>query len=96
MRHGLDPWSGKIPPAVEQLSPCATTIPVLWSPWAATNELKCLEPVPCNKRWHGPEKAMHRKEEQLQLERSLCSEEDPAQKTQHNQIYIYIYRYIKK
>ena len=23
--HGFDPWSGKIPHAVEQLSPCATT-----------------------------------------------------------------------
>ena len=23
--HGLDPWAGKIPQAVEQLSPCATT-----------------------------------------------------------------------
>ena len=24
-RHGLDPWSGKIPHATEQLSPCTTT-----------------------------------------------------------------------
>ena len=23
--HGFDPWSGKIPRAAEQLSPCATT-----------------------------------------------------------------------
>ena len=23
--HGFEPWSGKIPHAVEQLSPCATT-----------------------------------------------------------------------
>ena len=23
--HGFDPWSGKIPHAAEQLSPCATT-----------------------------------------------------------------------
>ena len=23
--HGFDPWSGKIPHVVEQLSPCATT-----------------------------------------------------------------------
>ena len=29
-RHGFDPWSGKIPQAAGQLSPCATTIePVL-------------------------------------------------------------------
>ena len=28
--HGFDPWSGKVPHAVEQLSPCATaTEPVL-------------------------------------------------------------------
>ena len=28
--HGFDPWSGKIPHAAEQLSPCATaTEPVL-------------------------------------------------------------------
>ncbi|XP_061006717.1 zinc finger protein 124-like [Dama dama] len=31
-RHGFDPWSGKIPRAREQLSPCATiTEPVLTS-----------------------------------------------------------------
>jgi len=29
-RHGLDPWSGKIPHAAEQPGPCATTLePVL-------------------------------------------------------------------
>ena len=28
--HGFDPWTGKIPHAAEQLSPCATTTePVL-------------------------------------------------------------------
>ena len=25
-RHRFDPWSGKIPHAVEQISPCTTTI----------------------------------------------------------------------
>ena len=30
-RHGFDPWSGKIPHASEQLSPCTTaTEPMLW------------------------------------------------------------------
>ena len=30
VRHGFEPWSGKIPHAAEQLSPCATTTePVL-------------------------------------------------------------------
>ena len=27
--HGFKPWSGKIPHAAEQLSPCTTTEPVL-------------------------------------------------------------------
>ena len=31
-RHGFNPWSRKIPQAVDQLSLCATTVePVLWS-----------------------------------------------------------------
>ena len=30
--HGFEPWSGKIPHATEQLSPCTTTTePVLYS-----------------------------------------------------------------
>ena len=37
--HGVEPWSGKIPHAAEQLSPCTTTTePVLWSPQATTTE----------------------------------------------------------
>ena len=40
--HRLDPWSGKIPHAKEELSRCATaTKPVPWSPGAATTELAC-------------------------------------------------------
>ena len=35
--HGFDPWSGKIPCAVEQLSLCA-----------ATTEPVCQGPMPCN------------------------------------------------
>ena len=39
--HGLEPWSGKIPHATEQLSPCATTTePVLYSPRATTAEAR--------------------------------------------------------
>ena len=35
----LRPWPEKIPHAVEQLSPCTTTIePVLWSPQPAPTE----------------------------------------------------------
>ena len=63
-RHGYHPWSRKIPHAVEQWSPCPTTIePVLQSPGAAT-ELMCysywsprtLEPMLCKKRSHHTEK----------------------------------------
>ncbi|XP_055257161.1 T-complex protein 1 subunit zeta-2 isoform X2 [Moschus berezovskii] len=52
-RHPL-PWSGKIPHAAEQLSPCSTAVePVLWSLEATTTEPTCcnfqslhaLEPV---------------------------------------------------
>ena len=43
-RRGLDPWSGKVPHAAEQLSPCATAIePLLWSPRTATPEALSLE-----------------------------------------------------
>ena len=38
-RHKFDPWSGKIPQAVDQLSLCATTVePVLYSPGTTTTE----------------------------------------------------------
>ena len=40
--HGLHPWSGKIPHALEQLRPCAITIePVLQSLATTTNESMC-------------------------------------------------------
>ena len=39
-RHRLDPWSGKIPHATEQLNPCVTII----------------EPKLCDKRSHGSKK----------------------------------------
>ena len=36
---GSEPWSGKIPHAAEQLSPCATTTePAFYSPQATTTE----------------------------------------------------------
>ena len=37
-RHGFDPWSKKIPRAVEQLSPSTMTEPVLQSPETLTTE----------------------------------------------------------
>ena len=42
--HGFEPWSGKIPHAVEQLGP-----------WATTTEPAHLEPVLHNKRGHDRE-----------------------------------------
>ena len=54
----FNPWFGKIPHAVEQLSPWATrTEPMLWSLGAATAGPVCLELVPHNKRSHCYEKA---------------------------------------
>ena len=64
-RLRLDPWSGRIPHAAEQLSPCATTIePVLQSPGAAATESRChnywspcaLDPMLHDKRSHHKEK----------------------------------------
>ena len=43
-KHRFDLGFWKIPHAVEQLSPCATTVePVLWSPGAATAESMCCK-----------------------------------------------------
>ena len=47
--HGLDPWSRKIPHAIGQLSPQATTI-----------EPTCLKPVLCNQRSPCKEKPKNR------------------------------------
>ena len=47
--HRCEPWSGKIPHAMEQLSPCATTTePVLLSPCTTTTE-------PMHPRAHVPQ-----------------------------------------
>ena len=50
--HGFKPWSGKMPHATEQLSPCATT-----------TEPARLEPVLHNKRGRDSEKPTHLNEE---------------------------------
>ena len=43
-RHGFDPWFRKIPPAAEELSPCAsTTDPGLQSPCVSNTEAR----MPC-------------------------------------------------
>ena len=50
--HGFEPWSGKIPHAVEQLGP-----------WATITEPVRLEPVLRNKRGRDSERPAHRDEE---------------------------------
>ena len=50
--HRFEPWSGRIPHAVEQLGP-----------WATTTEPAHLEPVHCNKRGRDSERPTHRDEE---------------------------------
>ena len=98
--HGFEPWSGRIPHAAEQLSPCATaTEPALWSPRATTTELAChnywareprllrparLEPVLRNKRSHRSERPAHHNKEWPPL---AATRESPltAARTQHSQ-----------
>ena len=67
-RYGFDPWSGKIPHAMEQPSPWATTIePVLKSLGATTTEPMCCncwslrarEPELHSKRSHCNQKPVH-------------------------------------
>ena len=49
--QGFDPWSGKIPLATGQRSPCATT-----------TDRMCLEPVLCKRRSKDSEKPAHHKQ----------------------------------
>ena len=85
-RHGFDPWSGKIPHAVEQLSPWVTTIkPVLQSPEAAAIELtycnycwfRALKSVLSNNRSRAQQ--VESRPHSLQLEKSPRSGEDWTQ-----------------
>ena len=70
--HGFEPWSEKIPHAVEQLGP-----------WATTTEPARLEPVLRNKRGRDNEKPVHRDEEWPPL---AATRESPRTetKTQHS------------
>ena len=71
--HGFKPWSRKIPHAVEQLGP-----------WATTTEPVHLEPVLRNKRGRDSERPAHRDEEWPPL---AASRESPRteMKNQHSQ-----------
>ena len=70
--HGLEPWSGKIPHAAEQLGP-----------WATVAEPVRLEPVLRNKRDRDSERPAHREEEWPPL---ATTRESPRTetKTQHS------------
>ena len=80
---GLEPRSGKIAHAEEQLSLCATSAePVLWSLRVAATEPVRLEPVLHSKRSHLDRSLRTATAEwphSPQLEESLHSNEDPAQ-----------------
>ena len=90
MSPGFDPWSRRILHATEQLSlQVTTTEPVPWSPGATTTEpmgrnlieARVLEPVLRNKRppqWEAHASQLECNPHLLQLEKSLCSTEDPS------------------
>ena len=71
--QGFEPWSGRIPHAVEQLGP-----------WATATEPARLEPVLRNKRARDNERPLHRDEEWPPL---ATTRESPRTetKTQHSQ-----------
>ena len=71
--HGFEPWSGKIPHAVEQLGP-----------WATTTEPVRLEPVLRSKRGCDSERPAHHDEEWPPLAATRGSPRTET-KTQHSQ-----------
>ena len=74
--HGFEPWSGKIPRAVEQLGP-----------WATITEPARLEPVLRNKRGRDGGRPAHRDEEWPPFARTLESPRTET-KTQHSHKWI--------
>ena len=104
MGHRFDPWSRKIPQAVEQLSPCATTTDsVPRSPGATATEVQVLQ-SPCSiardtTEWEAHTAKLERNYS-LQLEKSPHSNKDPAQpkytailKHIHTHTHTHIYTY---
>ena len=70
--HGFEPWSGRIPHAVEQLDP-----------WATITEPARLEPVLRNKRGRDSERPAHRDEEWSPLA-TIRESPHTETKTQHS------------
>jgi len=80
----FNPWSRKIPHAIEQISPCTTTTEPMCRNYRSR---RALETMLHNKRSHHSEKPTHCNEEQpllAQLEKSLRSNEDPARPKIHD------------
>ena len=81
-RHGFYPWLWKIPHAVELLSLCGTVKPVCHNYWACAldraQELQLLNPVCSRARAPWQEKPSQWEACTWQLEKSPCSNEDPA------------------
>ena len=83
--RGFDPWSRKIPHAMEQLSPGTTTTePMRHNYWARMLQLPKfmrLEPMLHNKRSHRNEKAVHTATKSsprlLQLEKARAHQRRP-------------------
>lgn len=82
--HSLDPWSGKIPHTMEQLSPCTTAKSMrweslwgcnYWSPPALEPRLPQQENPP---QWEASAPQLKSSPHLLQLRKPVCSNEDPA------------------
>ena len=84
----------KIPHAVEQLSPCTTTIePVLWSPEAAATEAwvprACVPQQQKPSQWEACALQLESSPHLLQLKKSPLSNEDPAQSKINKQRFFF-------
>ena len=75
-RLGFDPWSGRIPYALKQLSP-GTTLLSLWSRAWELQRLKPKHPRTCALQ---KEKPLQREAQAPQLEKSARSNKDPEPK----------------
>ena len=83
-RRGFDPWSGRIPHALGQLSLCATTPePVPYSPGAAAMKSACPRAqAPWQEKpppWEAHALQLERSPRLPQLENSQSCNKDPAQ-----------------
>ena len=80
--HGFNPWSGRIPHAMQRLSLSVTTTePALESPGTTTTEARHLEPVLHNKRSHTTRSPCTSGREEPLL---VTTEKDPVQPKTNN------------